>query len=118
MTGVLAENTGRGDVLIRRGVTTEWGVRWERSVDGGVTFELVNMLGWSGVVELRSVMSDLWLSKPVACSDDGSAVVTLTPADTADVVWAGRSQGTWLMNVIDPDGRVERLGDGYFYLEA
>lgn len=115
---VLAEATGRGDVLIRRGVTTEWGVRWERSVDAGVTFAPVDMLGWAGVVELRSIQSDLWLTKSVGCTDDGLAIVTLDPDDLAAPEWGGRSQGTWLINVTDPDGRVERLGDGYFYLEA
>lgn len=115
---VLSENTGRGDVLIRRGVTTEWGVRWERSEDGGVTFEPVDLSAWTGVIELRSAHADVWLTKPVAGDASGLAVATIDPVDTADPVWAGRAGGNWLINMTDPDGRVERLGDGYFSLEA
>lgn len=115
---VLTENTGRGDVVIRRGVTTEWGVRWERSVDGGATFAPVDLEGWAGVLELRSLHSELWLSKPVTGDASGLVIATITPPDTASAVWAGRSNGTWLINMTDPDGRIERLGDGYFYLEA
>jgi hypothetical protein len=114
---VLAEATGRGDVLLRRGVNNEWGVRWERSEDGA-RFEPVDMTTWIGVLELRSVQSELWLSKPVSGGASGLVIATVQPADTAGLAWAGRAAGTWLINMTDPDGRVERLGDGYFYLEA
>jgi hypothetical protein len=114
---VLAQATGRQDVLLRRGVTETWGVRWEQSEDGS-TFTPVDLSAWTGVVELRSMSNDVWLSKPVIGDSSGLAAATITPADTAAPEWVGRPSGTWLINMTAPDGRVERLGDGYFYLEA
>lgn len=115
---VLTEATGRGDVLIRRGVTTQWGVRWERSIDGGATFEAVDLSDWTAVLELRSPLGEVWLSKAVTTDASGLAVATIDPADTADPEWGGRSSGSWLINATAPDAHVERLADGYFAFEA
>lgn len=114
---VLAQATARGDILLRRGVTTEWGVRWEHSSDGGKTYELVNMTGWIGTLELRSPAGDVWLT--LALEPGNGLCRVVVPADAlASPEWAARSSGTWLVNVTDAEGQVDRLGDGYFYMEG
>ncbi|MFG6445566.1 hypothetical protein ACFXQA_09870 [Microbacterium sp. P07] len=86
---VLTQGTGRGDILIRRGITESWGrVRGERSIDGGDTFEFVDLSDWTGVLELRSRMGGVWLSKPILTDASGLTMVTLVRADTAAVVRA------------------------------
>lgn len=114
---VLTENTGRGDIALIRGATNQWGVLWEQSVDGA-DYQPVNLTGWTGALELRSTLGDVWLSVPVLPSVSGLTTITVTPEHLADVAWAGRSGGTWAVNLTAPDGHVERLAAGYFHLEA
>ena len=114
---VLTQSTARQDVLLRRGVTTEWGIRWEHSDDGGHTFAPVDWAGWTGTVELVSLLGDVWWSAPVSLEASGLARLTV-PADAlTDPVWATRPQGEWRANITHTDGRVDRLGDGYIYVE-
>lgn len=115
--GVLTERTARGDVLIRRGVTTTWAVRWQQSVDG-VTFAPVDLSTWTGRLLLRGLAGELWLDALVACDTSGLAVATVTPEHTAADVWAGRAGGQWRIDLTAPDGHIERVGDGYFHLEG
>lgn len=114
---VLMQDTGRGDVLLIRGTTNVWAVRWEQSADG-ITYAPVNLSGWTGVLELRSPLEDIWLSKSVSTSVDGVTVMTVTPADLSAPAWTARSGGSWAVNLTAPDAHVERLGQGYFHLEA
>jgi hypothetical protein len=112
---VLAQKTARADILLRRGVSESWAVRWEQ--DSGTGYLPVNISAWSGVVQLRSDAGDLWAEFQVTTFPDGLAQVDL-PADAfADPVWGARGAGNWVMNITDPSGHVERLADGYFYLE-
>lgn len=114
---VLAEATGRGDVLLRRGVTNRWGVRWQQSTDG-VYFSSVDLTAWTGVLELRGPSGERWLERLTTTDVTGLAVATVTPEDLAGPEWNGRAGGAWLINLTAPDGHIERLADGYFLLEA
>lgn len=114
---VLAQNTARGDVLIRRGVSDTWGVKWEQKTDPQGTYEPVDLSDWSGVCQLRSDAGDVWAELPVTTSVDGLTKVVVPAAALTGPEWAGRRSGNWLINLTAPDAHVERLGDGYFYLE-
>ena len=114
---VLMQDTGRGDIALTRGTTNRWGVLWETSTDGAM-FAPVDVSAWTGVLELRSPMGEVWLSVPVVTSLTGLTTMTVTPAHLAGEAWAGCAGGTWAVNLTAPDGRVERLAQGYFHLEA
>lgn len=114
---VLAQTTARADVLLRRGITNEWGIHCEHSSDNGGTFEPLSWAGWRAVLELRSVDGDNWLTLPVSLEAGGLARA-LVPADAlTSSTWERRGSGTWSITAAHADGRVDRLGDGYFYLE-
>lgn len=115
---VLVQATARGDVLLRRGITEEWGIRWEHSTDGGRTFEPVSWAGWSGELQLTSITGEVWAARPVSL-EAGALCRVVIPHDLlAGAEWAARSQGAWSVTLTHDDGRRERLADGYFYLEA
>lgn len=120
MAGVLTDHVPQQDVLIRRGVDTRWGVRWQQASAPGGPLSPVNTSGWSGVCELRAPAPDgaLWLSIPVLGETNGVTVVTVTAGMVAAAVWDGRPSGQWLINLTSPDGERVRLGDGLFFLEA
>lgn len=111
------QDTGRGDIALTRGATNRWGVLWETSNDG-TTFAPVDVSAWTGMLELRSPMGDVWLSVPVVTSLSGLTTMIITPAHLAGEAWAGRAAGSWAVNLTALDGRVERLAQGYFHLEA
>lgn len=115
--GVLTEATGQGDVVLVRGATNRWGVMWEQSTDRA-TYTPVDLSGWSGLLVLRSPMGDVWASIPVFPSISGLTEITVGAADLVDPAWAGRAGGSWAVNLTDPDGRIERLAQGYFHMEA
>lgn len=111
-------DSGRQDIILRRGVTDSLAVSWMRSSDGGATFQPVDLSAWTGALELLSTGGEVWLSKPVMLDEFGMATVAVDPADTSDLVWAGRASGVWRIDATDVDGYVERLASGYFFLEA
>lgn len=108
----------RHDVLLRRGVTTEWGIRWETTPDGGRTYAPVAWAGWAGTLTLRSVRGEEWVTLPVSLEPGGLCRVTVPAVALTGAVWAGRAHGTWAVVLTGPAGRVERLAGGIFYLEA
>lgn len=114
---VLSESTGQGDVVLFRDATNRWGIRWEQSEDG-TTFSPVDLTGWTGVLQLRSSLGDVWLSVPTVSEVSGLTTATVTPADLAASAWAARPGGSWTITLTAPDGHSERLGQGYFHLEA
>lgn len=116
MGGVLTQETGRQDVLICRGANTDWAVRWTNSTDGGLTYQPVDLTGDVGKLELRSPGGELWMTRAIVGTVDGLAGVELTPDEFTDPAWASRSGGSWLITMTH-EGREERLGEGYFYLE-
>lgn len=116
--GVLVEATGRMDIVIRRGVTEKYGVQWEHSDDGGLTFAGVDISLWTGVFVLRSPVDEELLRLNTKQSSSGLSQVEIRPTDLSKITIAGRTAGNWYLNITDPaTGRTERLGDGYFYLE-
>ncbi|MDR6868725.1 hypothetical protein J2Y69_003349 [Microbacterium resistens] len=114
---VLSPGLALGDVILIRGVTNEWAVLWEHSTDG-ITFAPKNLSGWTATLVLRSPLGETWLSVPAFPSVNGTTVARATPAHLAAPEWAARSGGSWALTLTDPTGRVERLGQGYFHLEA
>ncbi|WP_051701744.1 hypothetical protein [Mycetocola saprophilus] len=112
---VLAQNTARADVLLRRGVSETWGVRWEQ--DSGSGYAPVDISTWSGTVQLRSDTGEVWAEFPVQTFTDGLATVTIAADALTTPIWATRGAGNWRMNITNTSGHVERLADGYFYLE-
>jgi hypothetical protein len=113
---VLASDTARADVLILRGAATEWGVLWETSPDGAV-YTPVDLTKWIGTLTLRSPLGEVWLRHPVTTSIDGLVAVQLTPDLFGASEWGARTGGRWEINLTSPAGRIERLSEGYFYLE-
>lgn len=113
--GVLTDPVARGDMLLRRGITNEWAVKWEQSTDG-VTYQPVSMAGWSATAELLSLTGEVWLSITAFPSSNGVTVARIGPTVLTSEAWRGRTQGAWRMTATNGT-RVERLGDGYFYLE-
>lgn len=118
MPGVLEDPAARQDILIRRTVLTEVGIRWERSVDGGRSFEPVDLSdGWSARVRLLSPAGEEWLVLPARITPDHMVLMSFAPADFSDPVWASRSSGVWLCDLQPAEGAPIRHGEGYFYLQ-
>lgn len=115
MSGVLTQAIGRQDVLIRRGVSARWGVRWEQ--DDGTGFRPVDLLAWSGTLRISSPRGDVWVEQPVQLTADGHAIADLSAAVTSPDAWAGRPYGAWTITATSPDGHVERLGEGTIRIE-
>lgn len=113
---VLSRESGRGDLHIRRGVSEAYAVSW--TWDEGHGPYPVDLTDWTAECVLRSPQGDVWLTVPCTTHADGLAVARFSHDAFADPVWAGRPQGSWHMNATSPTGHVERLGDGYFYLEG
>jgi hypothetical protein len=115
MNGVLAENVGRGDVLLLRGITNRLGAKWER--DTGSGFQPVDLTDYVCTFELRLPGSeDVVYSRACdAHGTDGLAAVTI-PANafTADV-WIRRKSGEWKITATK-NNVTELLGWGYWNL--
>lgn len=114
MSGVLAENVGRGDVLWVRGVTNRVGVHWQRAATTGAPFLDVDLTGWECWLNLtlpdgRRVLHWLCVCEP------GRATATIPPDVTSDSEWAGRTTGEWRITG-SRDGTVELLGWGYWHM--
>ena len=116
-TGVLAENVGRGDILLLRGVTNRWGVHWQQKTSASGSFEDVDLTDFTCTFDMRLTSSDdVVYSQPCdAHGTDGLAGVTI-PANafTADI-WAGRTSGEWKITATK-SGVTELLGWGYWHL--
>lgn len=115
MSGVLAENVGRGDVLLLRGITNRLAVKWER--DTGSGFQPVDLTDYVCTFELRLTGSeDVVYSRACdAHGTDGLAAVYIPPdAFTADV-WLGRNSGEWKITATK-NNVTELLGWGYWNL--
>lgn len=112
---VIGQATGRGDILLRRGVTDSFAVRWEQ--DTGTGFTPVDLSGWSAVCVIGSPQGEEWLTVPCTVSTDGLSEATFAHTLFVAPEWAARTHGEWYMNATSPDNTIERLGDGYFYLE-
>lgn len=114
--GVLSQTVARGDLLLRRGVDEAFAVRW--LWDEGDGFKPKDLTEWTATCELRSPSGDVWASLDCETTADGLAFVRIPAELYESPEWAGRAQGTWRIDGIESAGRVERLGDGYFYLEG
>ncbi|MEE8735345.1 hypothetical protein [Bifidobacterium subtile] len=116
MTGVLAENEGRGDYRLLRNVTNRLGVLWERLSDPAAGYVPVDLTDWYCKFELLSNEGDVWFSRDCdAHGPDGKAVVYIPPLAFSDAVWAGRRSGEWRITA-SKSGVTELLGWGYWYL--
>lgn len=115
MSGVLAETSGRGDILLLRGITNRLAVTWQR--DSGSGFQPVDLTDWACRFELRvSGSDDVVYSR--ACDAhgvDGIAAVYIPPDVFATPVWASRRSGEWRMTASKNDV-TELLGSGYWHL--
>ena len=113
-TGVLAENVGRQDVLLYRGVTNRLAVRWER--DSGAGYEPVDLSGY--VCEFRMLDGSGEQFYERACDahgTDGIAAVYAPPDAFTGSAWDSRESGTWRMTTTR-GGVTELLGWGYWTL--
>ena len=115
MSGVLAENVGRGDILLLRGITNRLAVKWERDTGSGL--QPVDLTDYICTFELRLPGSD-GVAYSRACDAhgiDGIAAVYI-PADAfTATAWAARRSGEWRMTA-SKDGTTELLGSGYWHL--
>lgn len=77
--GTLAENVGRGDILLLRGITNRLAVKWER--DSGSGFKPVDLTDYMCTFELRLTGSeDVVYSRACDAHDiDGVAAVYIPP---------------------------------------
>lgn len=112
---VLAENVGRGDILLLPGITNRLAVKWER--DQGSGFHPVDLTDYVCTFELRLPSSeDVVYSR--ACDAhgvDGIAAVYIPPDVFTDPVWTARRSGEWRMTATKA-GITELLGSGYWHL--
>ncbi|MCI1635215.1 hypothetical protein [Bifidobacterium sp.] len=76
----------------------------------------VNLTGWSGFVELRSMSGVLWWSGQCDMTNDGYAVTDMSSDTLTAAVWHGRSTGQWKCVVTSPANVVSTLAWGYWYL--
>lgn len=114
---VYGYEVARSDVRLIRGDSSRLGARWRRrGLDGSVT--PVDLIGWSGVVELRSPTGELWWSATTdVMTTDGYAVATVPPNAWTSPEWAGRRSGSWSVTVTSPDKQTVRtLGWGYWHM--
>lgn len=105
------------DLLLRPGITTTWGIRWEQSRDGGHTFEPVSWEGWTATAELRSETGERWWTGPVSLEASGLARIIIHADALTATAWEHRGHGHWSVTATHMDGRIERVGEGHFYLE-
>jgi hypothetical protein len=115
MSGVLAENAGRGDILLQRGITNRWAVKWERNSGSG--FQPVDLTDWACMFEMRLAGSD-GVAYSRACDAhgaDGIAAVYIPPDAFTDLVWLSRPSGEWRITATRNDV-TELLGAGYWHL--
>jgi hypothetical protein len=115
MSGVLAENAGRGDILLLRGITNRLAVKWER--DQGSGFQPVNLTDYVCTLELLLPGSDdvVYSRACDAHGIDGIAAVYIPPDAFKDQNWAARHSGEWRITA-SKDGVTELLGTGYWHL--
>lgn len=115
MSGVIAENTGRGDILLRRGVTNRLAVTWQQDSGGG--FQPVDMTDYACMFELYlpGGSSPVYSRPCDAHGVDGMAAVYIPSAAFQDAVWATRASGEWRMTASKGDV-AELLGSGYWHL--
>ena len=113
MNGVIAENTGRGDILLLRGVTNRWAVKWERDQGGGV--QPVDLTDYTCRFEMRLPGGDaiIYSQDCDAHGLDGVAAVYIPPAAFTNPVWAGRTSGEWRITA-SRSVSTELLGWGYW----
>ena len=114
-TGVLAENVGRGDVLLLRGITNRLAVTWQR--DSGSGFQPVDLTDYVCTFEMRlSGSDDVVYSRACDAHDiNGVAAVYIPPDAFSDPVWTARRSGEWRM-IASKDNITELLGSGYWHL--
>lgn len=115
MNGVLAENVGRGDVLLLRGITNRLGAKWER--DTGSGFQPVDLTDYTCLFEMRLAGSDTVVYSR-ACDAhgiDGVAAVFIPPDAFKDQIWLPRPSGEWRITATRNDV-TELLGAGYWHL--
>jgi len=117
MSGVLAENVGRGDVLLLRGVTNPWSVKWKQQTESGGAFNPVDLTDYTCKFEMRLPWSDdvAYSRLCDAHGVDGIAAVYIPPDAFRDAVWAGRRSGEWRITATK-NGITELLGWGYWHL--
>lgn len=113
--GTLAENVGRGDILLLRGITNRLAVKWER--DQGSGFQPVDLTDYVCTFELRvSGSEDVVYSRACdAHGTNGVAAVYIPPDAFATPVWVARHTGEWRMTASKND-ITELLGSGYWHL--
>jgi hypothetical protein len=115
MSGTIAENAGRGDILLQRGITNRLAVTWQCDQGGG--FQPMDLTDH----ECRFVMYTAGAPTPAyarlcdAHGVDGVAAVYIPPEAFADPLWASRVSGTWRMTA-SRGGVTDLLGSGYWHL--
>lgn len=113
---VLVDSAGYADLLIRRGVTLKFGVRWEHSADGGGTFAPVDVTGDTAELVLASTHGEEWYRVAASPVAGGLVQVTVPAAVTAGEAWRKRNRGIWWLN-LTRQGEVVRLAEGAFVLD-
>lgn len=114
---VLAENVGRGDVLLLRGITNAPGALWEMNQQDGKGFQPVDLTDWLCVFDMFLPGSDTSVFRRSCDVHGGDGIAgVIIPADAfTSRMWDGKRTGTWRITAAK-DGTVELLGSGYWYL--
>lgn len=115
MNGVLAENAGRGDILLARGITNRLAVRWQQQTVSGGAFEPVDLTEYVCRLSMTSGDSEVYAQACDAHGIDGVAAVYIPHDAFTGTVWNGRSSGEWKITATK-NNVTELLGWGYWHL--
>ena len=95
MAGVLTEQFGRQDIAFARGTTFAWDVAWNRSVDGGVTFNPVDLSSWVCRLLMYDQYDQTIYETQIDAGSDGLAHAVI-PADVSSSdEWRAYTNGNW-----------------------
>lgn len=111
---------GRRDIIISTVADQSIGFRWWRSADGGSTREPVDLTGYTGIAELRSIDGTLWATLPLDLAThpaDPFGALNTSPNTFTDPAWGARRSGEYAFMLTDSAGVVTIVATGYLYLE-
>lgn len=121
MSGVLGRpHLKRQDIIISTVADQSIGFRWWRSPDGGSTREPVDLTGYTGIAELRSIDGTLWATLPLDLAThpaDPFGALNTSPNTFTDPAWRARQNGEYSFVLTDPEDIVTVVASGYLYLE-
>ena len=114
---VLADSSGRGDILLDRGITNAPGALWEINQQDGNGFQPVDLTDWDCVFEMFLPGSETPVFSQTCDvhGADGIAGVNISATAFTGSEWFGRRTGTWRITG-KKDDVVELLGSGYWHL--